>query len=478
MNLHAISLYYCSMNTDKKSIYMPVKYKLIIALMASFVWVGFSCHLAWNWIGDLSELLSAPLAWFIVLGIAIIPGWANALIICGLLLDKRPQYPTHSHLPAITVLVAAFNEEDCIQATLQSLYKQEYAGSLNVIVIDDGSADKTADIVLDCIEQLTRPDFTLQLIRQDVNGGKSRALNIGAAAAQTDILVTVDADTYVYRGSLERLVVNLIDGPPNTAAVAGTVLVRNSRSNFLSRLQEWDYFLAISVIKRIQSLFQGTLVAQGAFSAYYKDAVLKAGGWSKTVGEDIVLTWALHEANYRVAYAENAFAFTSVPTSYKQFFRQRKRWARGLIEAFKRHPGTLIRPKLVTPFIYFNLFFPYLDFCYIFFFVPGFVAAVFFGMYHIVGLLTLLLLPLMLVINSIMYYRQKAIFQKYGLKIRKNLLGLVGYTFLYQLVSVPASLAGYAAEFLKAEKSWGTKDQGRARKAGGVRHKNRSGNAA
>ena len=157
-----------------------------------------------------------------------------------------------------------------------------------------------------------------------------------------------------------------------------TVLVQNSRTNLLTRLKKWDYFLGIAVVKKIESLYQGTLVAQGAFSAYRREAIERVGGWTQTVGEDIVLTWGPHKPAYKVGYAENAFVFTKVPESYRKFFNQRKRWARGFIEAFKYHYPLLFKTRLITPFIYLNVLFPYLDASFFFAFVPGLIAAVVF----------------------------------------------------------------------------------------------------
>ena len=79
--------------------------------------------------------------------------------------------------------------------------------------------------------------------------------------------------------SLERIVARLLISPPDTLAVAGAVFVRNSRRNFLTRAQEWDYFLGIASVKRQQCLFQGKMVAQGAFSVYRTSALARVGGW-------------------------------------------------------------------------------------------------------------------------------------------------------------------------------------------------------
>ena len=86
--------------------------------------------------------------------------------------------------------------------------------------------------------------------------------------------------------------------------VAGGVMVRNSRATWMTRAQEWDYFHGIAAIKRVQSLYQGTMVAQGAFSLYDTKTLRESGGWPDCIGEDIVLSWGLLKAGYRIGYCE------------------------------------------------------------------------------------------------------------------------------------------------------------------------------
>lgn len=448
-----------SLNTRPfKRFYFPTRTKLVIAILASCSWLMLCSYLALPWIRDLATIFGLPLALLMVFGIALIPGWANAFLISGLLLDRRPVYRLHPTLPPVSVLIAAYNEEKCIGETLRSIAGQKYPGEVEVVVVNDGSDDDTTGTIERARKRLLGyPNFILVHHDQYPNRGKAAALNYGLKQASHDIIVTVDADTSMYNDSLARIVTNLIDGPPKTAAVAGTVLVKNSRETLIARLQEWDYFLGIAVVKRIQSLFQGTMVAQGAFSAFFRGAIEAVGGWEETVGEDIVLTWALHRHDFRVTYAENAFVFTTVPSTYKQFFRQRQRWARGLIEAFIRHPGILCRLRIFSPFVYLNLLFPYLDAAFLLFFLPGLIAAIFFKFYALVGVMTLFLLPLLVLINSIMFYRQRSIFRRHGLNIRKNMLGLLLYMLTYQAIMVPASTAGYLSELFRTKKSWGTK---------------------
>ncbi len=446
------------MQSNSRKLYIPVRYKLVLASLGALAWFAFSIYLALPWVADLSALITPLGAWLAVAGVALIPGLANAFLVAGLLLDKRPVYPMEHPLPPVSVLVAAFNEEMVIRDTLLTLIQQYYPGTLEIIVIDDGSSDRSANVVEELIAEMQLgPATSLQLVRMPQNGGKAAALNAGLRAAAHEIIVTADADTYVRAGSLAALVHHLVDGPPNTAAVAGTVLVRNSRSNFISRLQEWDYFHGIAVVKRIQSLFQGTLVAQGAFSAYRREVLNELNGWHDSLGEDIVLTWGMLARGYRVGYAENAFVFTNVPENYKQFYRQRKRWSRGMIESFKAHPEILLKPRFNTPFIYLNLLFPYMDLAFVLVFIPGLIAALFFQFYAVVGAMTLILLPLSLFINGVMYIHQRRIFRTYGLKVRKNFSGFLFYILVYQIIMAPATIMGYLAELLHLRKLWGTK---------------------
>lgn len=437
-------------------LYINTEIKLLIASLFSLLWCVLTVVLALPWIRDLAIQFSLPIAIAIVTGIAIIPGWASSFLVASLFLDKRPKYEIPEKLPPISILVAAYNEENNIKDTLTSINSQFYPGKVEVIVVNDGSKDRTEEAVSNFIHQHEPNNFIFSLVNAEKNGGKARALNLGLKYVTSNILITIDADTYLFKNSLANIVTTYCIGP-HTAAIAGTVLVRNSRKNFWTKLQEWDYFHGIAVVKRTQSLFQGTLVAQGAFSLYNKAIIEEAGGWTDTIGEDIVLTWGLHKKNYRIGYAENAIVFTNVPETYKQFYHQRKRWARGLMEAFRRHPGVLVKFRLNTPFIFFNLMFPYMDFSYLFIFVPGLIAAIFFQYYLIVGLMTLVLLPLAIVCNFAMFLKQRKIFRESGLRVRRNFLGFIFYMLFYQLFMAPASFVGYVAEFLSLKKTWGTK---------------------
>ena len=190
-------------------------------------------------------------------------------------------------------------------------------------------------------------------------------------------MATVDADTLLMADSLRRIVARLAISRPDTVAVAGAVFVRNSRNNFITRAQEWDYFLGIASVKRSRASSR-TMVAQGAFSVYRTKALKQAGGWPDRIGEDIVLTWAMMVEGGRVGYERTAIAFTGAPEDLRSFARQRRRWARGMIEGLREHGGALLaegRSNIHAVLV--NFIFPYIDLVYSVAFPIGIILALF-----------------------------------------------------------------------------------------------------
>ena len=414
--------------------------------------MGVSFWYSQPWYEDLSREIGVYAAYFIITFIAIIPGFMNAFVAMALFLDKRPKVIDQQKYPPITVLIAAYNEEKSIASTLSGIFLQDYAADIRIIVINDGSSDKTVESIKAL--QLAHPN--LCLIDLGRNGGKASALNHGLKEVSTDIVISIDADSYVLKDGIRHLVGRYLSDPINTKAVAGEILIRNSRENWITKAQEWDYFLGIATIKRIQSLFQGTMVAQGAFSLYERKTLNELGGWPEMVGEDIVLTWKILSKGYRVGHAENALAFTDCPNTLKRFVRQRQRWSRGLIEAFKANPSILFQPRFSTLYVWWNTMFPLMDIAFTFGFLPGIVLAIV-GIYWIAGPMTLSLLPMAFLLNWQMYLKGRAMFNEERLKVRANILGFVFYVFAYGLILQPACVYGYFSEFFNLRKTWGTK---------------------
>jgi poly-beta-1,6-N-acetyl-D-glucosamine synthase len=435
---------------ERRPLYVALHLKLFFVIGVALAWAGFSLWFAIPWIEDLAASITLPLALIVIAGIAILPGYLNANLIASLLIDRPPPLRFDLDFPALTVVVACFEEEEAIEETIDYVAKQEYPGELRVLIADDGSADRSVELA----RQRAAGDPRIEVLELE-HGGKAQTLTAALQHVDTPLVATVDADTLLMPTSLERIVARLLISPPDTVAVAGAVFVRNSRRNFLTRAQEWDYFLGIASVKRQQGLFQGTMVAQGAFSVYRTAALARVGGWPDRIGEDIVLTWAMMRNDGRVGYERTAIAFTGAPETAGAFARQRRRWARGMIEGLREHGGALLTGGRANAHaVLVNFVFPYIDLVYSIAFPIGIVLAVFFGNFAIVGPMTLAVLPLNIALSMIMFHLSRKSFDEVGLKVRQNRLGYLGYLLTYQLFMSPVSVAGYAQELFGARRRW------------------------
>ncbi len=429
--------------------YISIPTKFIISQLAAILWLSISIVLSLHWIFELGVYTTIPVSILIIAAISYIPGFLNAFMVSSLLLDKQPKYKIRNPTEPITIIIACYNEEKTIDYNLKCISNQIYSGKIKVIIVDNNSTDKTIKVAKEIGLEL---GIDLMVLSEPTKG-KSYALNTALKYVETPLFITLDADTLLHKFAINNIVARMLAAPDDVCAVAGAVLVRNSRKNILTRIQEWDYFLGIASIKRLQGMYQSTLVAQGAFSLYKTDKIKDVGGWTDSIGEDIVLTWKLLGKKNRVFFEPMAVAFTDVPENFKHFQRQRSRWARGMIEALK-----LIKPWQ-QPQIYakfftgYNLLMPYIDFVYTFIWIPGLIAACF-GYCWVVGIYTVFVLPLAMLQNYILYVYQKYVFRSLDLKIRKNKIGFFVFILFYQMVMAPISVLGYFQELFNLKRKW------------------------
>ncbi|WP_407841775.1 bifunctional polysaccharide deacetylase/glycosyltransferase family 2 protein [Streptomyces sp. DSM 116496] len=226
----------------------------------------------------------------------------------------------------VTVLVPAYNERECIANTLNSLAVSDYP--IEVIVIDDGSSDGTADIV----EAMNLP--FVRLIRK-ANGGKSSALNTGIAAASHEIIVMMDGDTVFEPSTVRELVQPF--GDATIGAVAGNAKVGN-RDSLIGAWQHIEYVLGHNLDRRMYDMLGVIQTIPGAVGAFRKEALRRVGGMSDdTLAEDTDITIAVLCDGWRIVYAEEARAWTEAPASLQQLWSQRYRWSYGSMQAMWKH---------------------------------------------------------------------------------------------------------------------------------------------
>ena len=433
----------------RRRLYIPLTVRVALTFTAGVLWVCFSLWLSRSWLAALGQDITLPLAILVIMGIAIIPGYLNIQLLSSIMLDRPPPLRFDIEFPLIALLVAAYNEQDSIAETLDYALCTDYPGEFEIVVADDGSTDLTRETVAAYAER----DPRVRLLAVE-HSGKAHTLNAALATVSAPLVGTIDADTLMMPYSLKHAVARLVASPPDTVAVAGAVLVRNSRDNLLTRAQEWDYFLGIATVKRAQALLQGTLVAQGAFSVYDTTALRLAGGWPDRIGEDIVLTWRMLLQGGRSVFEPTAVAFTDAPSDWRAFTRQRRRWARGMIEGLRESGlGMVGQFKFYSHAVAADFLFPFVDLTFTLAFIPGVLLALT-GNFAIVGPMTLLVLPLNAMLGGVMFMYQRRVFQTVDLRVRKNSRGLLFYFFCYQFIMSPVSLAGYLLEAVHARRAW------------------------
>ncbi len=270
---------------------------------------------------------------------AISLGIARALVLSALALlsgwkDLRRKRPPIRPDTFVSVLIPAFNEEQVIERSVSHVLASTNV-RLEVIVIDDGSKDRTSEIVREAF----RDDERVQLITL-ANGGKARALNHGLEVAKSEIVIALDADTQFEPDTIARLARWLV-ADEGLAAVAGNAKVGN-RVNLVTKWQALEYVTAQNLERRALARLGAMTVVPGAVGAWRKKAIAEVGGYPpETLAEDQDLTIAVQRAGWRVAYDQSAIAWTEAPGTFHQLARQRFRWAFGTIQCAWKHKGIM-----------------------------------------------------------------------------------------------------------------------------------------
>jgi len=294
------------------------------------------------------SLLADVLAWFAqttpyaaaVLFIASYPMITGVMwTLTSLIFYRRterdsPAAPADAELPFVSVVVAAYCEEAVIEATVESLLAMDYP-SYEVLVVDDGSVDATVEILRPYVDA-----GRIRLVEKRVNEGKAMALNDAIPVTRGEIVTIVDADIRPAPDTLRHLVKHFRDG--RVAAVAGNPQVVNT-SSLLAKIQATEFAAIVSVLRRAQRVWGRILTVSGAICAFRRSAMVDVGLFDPDMAtEDIALTWKLQRKFYDVRYEPRAVVAMQVPETFNGLWRQRKRWAIGLIQVLKRNAPMLL----------------------------------------------------------------------------------------------------------------------------------------
>ncbi|RYG06095.1 MAG: glycosyltransferase [Chitinophagaceae bacterium] len=290
--------------------------------------------------------------------IAIILGLARILLMAVLAIIRRVRKTESgvsiailaSDLPAVSIIVPAYNEEVNAVNTIRNLLQQDYP-YFDIIFVDDGSKDETYKKVLTAFRNNDQVKVLSKL-----NGGKASALNYGISQTGAQFVICIDADTQLNKDAVTQLMSRFVNDVRGTdekvtelrlqvGAVAGNVKVGNKR-NMLTRWQSIEYITAQNFDRTALDLVNGITVVPGAIGAFRKSAIESAGGFtSDTLAEDCDLTIRILRAGFRVVNCNEAVAVTEAPETLSQFIKQRFRWSYGIMQSFWKNRDVCFRPR-------------------------------------------------------------------------------------------------------------------------------------
>ncbi len=236
--------------------------------------------------------------------------------------------------PFVSILMPAHNESRILYPVVKEMVDLNYP-EYEVILINDGSSDDTSEVLKDLAIKYDR----VRVIDLKENCGKANALYLGLIASKGEILVGVDADSYLDKNALRYLVSHFVNrhNGERVGAVTGNPRVRN-RGTLLGKLQLCEYASIISLIKRTQRVLGKVMTVSGVCVAYRKRALMECGFWDRDMmTEDIAVTWKLEKNFWDVRYEPRALCWMLVPETIKGLWRQRRRWSEGGLEVIFRH---------------------------------------------------------------------------------------------------------------------------------------------
>jgi poly-beta-1,6-N-acetyl-D-glucosamine synthase len=245
-------------------------------------------------------------------------------------LSDHKVYRSLKRVPWVTLVVPAHDEEQGIRQTVESLLALEYPrDKLSILVIDDGSTDRTGDIV----SAIANDNSRVRLIAKK-QGGKAAALNYGLRTITTEYFSCVDADSHVAPDALRRMIPRFAE--PNTAAVISAVKV-DAPQTFYEKLQRVEYLIAIQA-RRLMASIDILAMTPGVLSVYKTDIVRSIGCFDEhSIVEDFEIALKLKYHGYSIQIAHDAVTYTKVPHNFVQLWRQRIRWYRGFIDTHVKY---------------------------------------------------------------------------------------------------------------------------------------------
>jgi cellulose synthase/poly-beta-1,6-N-acetylglucosamine synthase-like glycosyltransferase/peptidoglycan/xylan/chitin deacetylase (PgdA/CDA1 family) len=329
--IHAIALASVPPGTAAGATYTPQN-TLITGIEGVFlsVYIRFFPYVDEFFVGLIYATLLLVISRMLVL-IALLWWRARHGPLYGAAAKDTPMPPCDTQ--GVSVLIPAYNEQENIASTIESVIRSTHR-VWEIVVIDDGSKDNTANEVRRVIEAY--PSKPIVLIQKS-NSGKASSLNVGVNEAKHDIIAILDADAILDTEALGHFVAHFVD--ERVAAVAGKVSTTRS-TGLLDLLQSLEYAVGQNIDKKAFGTIGGVGVVPGPAGAWRRSMLLAAGGFhADTLVEDQEMTLCMLRMGKRVVYEPLAIAYTETPHTLKNFLAQRFRWVYGTMQCLWKHKG-------------------------------------------------------------------------------------------------------------------------------------------
>lgn len=264
-----------------------------------------------------------------------------------MILRVGPKAARITTLPSISLIIPAYNEEAVIEKTLEKIKEADYPKSrIEVIVVDDGSKDRTCEIA-----KKTKKRLGLNWVKilTKANSGKASALNFGLKKAKNELVAVMDADSFFEKNALKNCVKHFAES--DVAAVTSHILC-SEKNTFWERMQNIELMI-ISVTRKLEEYINVIQATPGPLSIYRKNVLDKLGGFDeKNLVEDVEIAWRILKNGYKIKMAFDAFTYSLYPSSLKRWWMQRVRWTIGGLQTLAKYKSSIgLKNHMVGTFV-------------------------------------------------------------------------------------------------------------------------------
>lgn len=258
-------------------------------------------------------------------------------------------------VPTVSVVVPAYNEEKVLRSCVGSILGTNYP-NLEIVIVDDGSTDATRTIG----EELAEQNDQVSYIHQK-NAGKGAALNRGYRESTGEFLLFIDADSVLTVDTIPAMLRAFYR--TDIGAVCGDDRPVNL-NKLLTRFLALITHVGTGLVRRAFDVVGVVPVISGNSGAFRRSCLDDVAKHTvgrplreDTVGEDLELTWHIHTSRWRVVFEPRALVYAESPSSLRALYKQRTRWARGLLQSLRIYRGHLIRldPPAFSGLLWFTL---------------------------------------------------------------------------------------------------------------------------